>query len=238
MLNSNKLHTALEMSIKDMNAAYDENEVISHRFSWRYKRKKRAIIKAYQQSLQRPEEFDRRYRKISFRQKVLIAAMAIVMAALLTGAGVVVTYYIGGIRVEQQSTHTDAFAMDWESAPSTLEKTYSISYDLSNYEKNILSDDEYQYWAEYTNNTDYIDFMYWVKEAYQNARVNTEESAIGSMTINGFDALYFQRNEKDQVLIWDNGEYIFELHSNLDISVIKLIAETIYEEKEIVNIQQ
>ena len=109
---------------------------------------------------------------------------------------------------------------------------------LSNYEKNILSDDEYQYWAEYTNNTDYIDFMYWVKEAYQNARVNTEESAIGSMAINGFDALYFQRNEKDQVLIWDNGEYIFELHSNLDISIIKLIAETIYEEKKIVNIQQ
>ena len=64
MINSNKLYKALEMSLKDMNATYDENEVISHRFSWRYKRMKQAIIKAYQQSLQSPREFESRYRKL------------------------------------------------------------------------------------------------------------------------------------------------------------------------------
>ena len=230
MLNSNKLHTALEMSIKDMNAAYDENEVISHRFSWRYKRKKRAIIKAYQQSLQRPEEFDSRYRKISFRQKVLIAAMAVVMAALLTGAGVVVTYYIGGIRAEQQSTHTDAFAMDWENAPLTLEKSYRITYDLSDYTKEIIINIDNYYWEAYTKGYDFIDFTCSTKEMFQNSRLNTEGTEIEIKKVNNCDALYFQLDEKTKCLIWDNGEYIFELHYSIEDSLAMVIATTIAEQ--------
>ncbi|MBP1535715.1 MAG: DUF4367 domain-containing protein [Ruminococcus sp.] len=229
MLNSNKLHTALEMSIKDMNAAYDENEVISHRFSWRYKRKKRAIIKAYQQSLQRPEEFDSRYRKISFRQKVLIATIAVVMAALLTGAGVVVTYYIGGIRAEQQSTHTDAFAMDWESAPLTLEKTYRITYDLSDYEMNVMSDYDFSYWEVYRRNDEYINYIYQTKEVYQNSRLNTEGTHIEKREVCGYDALYFEHSDGSKCLIWDNGEYIFELQFNGDYDYALDIAQSIKE---------
>ncbi len=227
MLNSNKLHTALEMSIKDMNAAYDENEVISHRFSWRYKRKKRAIIKAYQQSLQRPEEFDSRYRKISFRQKVLIAAIAVVMAALLTGAGVVVTYYIGGIRAEQQSTHTDAFAMDWESAPLTLEKTYRITFDLSDYKKEVVCDDEFEYWEDYTSGNYYIDYICTTKEMFQNSRLNTEDAKIEIRKVGKYDALYFIRSSGTQCLAWDNGEYIFELQFNIDYETALKVALSI-----------
>lgn len=229
MLNSNKLHTALEMSIKDMNAAYDENEVISHRFSWRYKRKKRAIIKAYQQSLQRPEEFDSRYRKISFRQKVLIAAIAVVMAALLTGAGVVVTYYIGGIVANQQSTHTDASAFNLDGAPEKLEKTYRLNYDLSQFEHGIMADDEYHYWEYYEKDDDYIDFSYYVKSDFQNSRLNTEGGKIETKYINGYEALYFIRDNGSQCLIWDNGEYIFEIAFSIEYTEMENILKTIKE---------
>ena len=216
MLKSTKLRNALEMCVNDMNSTYDENEYVLHRFSWRYKRRKRAIIKAYQQSLNRPQEFESRYRKISFRQRLCLAILVAVTAALLTGAGVVVTYYIGGIRAEQQSTHTDAFAMDWENAPLTLEKTFRITYDLNEYRKEVVCDDEFEYWEDYTNGNYYIDFIYTTKEMFQNSRLNTEDTVIEARKIGDYDALYFIRSSGTQCLVWDNGDYIFELQFNID----------------------
>lgn len=229
MLKSIKLRNALEMSVNDMNSTYDENEYVLHRFSWRYKRRKRAIIKAYQQSLNRPQEFESRYRKISFRQRLRLAILVAVTAALLTGAGVVVTYYIGGIRAEQQSTHTDAFAMDWESAPLTLEKTYRITYDLSDYEMTVMSDYDFSYWEVYRRNDEYINYIYQTKEVYQNSRLNTEGTHIEKREVCGYDALYFEHSDGSKCLIWDNGEYIFELQFNGDYDYALDIAQSIKE---------
>lgn len=230
MLKSIKLRNALEMSVNDMNSAYDENEYVLHRFSWRYKQRKRAIIKAYQQSLNRPQEFESRYRKISFRQRLRLAILVAVTAALLTGAGVVVTYYIGGIRAEQQSTHTDAFAMDWENAPLTLEKSYRITYDLSDYTKEIIINIDNYYWEAYTKGYDFIDFTCSTKEMFQNSRLNTEGTEIEIKKVKNCDALYFQLDEKTKCLIWDNGEYIFELHYSIEDSLAMVIATTIAEQ--------
>ena len=229
MINSNKLYNALEMSVKDMNATYDENESISHRFSWRYRRKKRAIIKAYQQSLQYPEEFDHRFRKIGIRQRVHIAILVAVTALLLTGAGVVVTYYIGGIRAEQQSTHTDASAFNLEGAPTKLEKKYRLTFDLSEYNKGIMNDDYNMYWEYYEKDEEYFDFSYYTKSVYQNSRLNTEGTNIEMKQINNYEALYFVREDGTQCLLWDNGEYIFEVIFSIDYTKMEEILKTITE---------
>ncbi len=228
-MNGSNLYNALALCIDDIAGAYNEKEPVAHRFSMKYKLRKRTAIKAYRKSAEQPQEFDRSYRKISLRRKVVIAVLAVMLAAMLTGAGFVVTHYIGGLRAEQQSTHTDAFAMDWENAPKTLEKSYRITYNLEDYDSKILSDNILKYWQNYTKDEYYIKFLYFTKEAYQNARLNTEGSTIETRTINDSEAIYFITNNDAQCLVWDNGEYIFEMIFNVDYETAKVIAESIKE---------
>ncbi len=229
MSNNSSLYRALALCIDDIADAYDEKEPVSHRFSMKYKLRKRTAIKAYRKSAEQPQEFDRSYRKISLSRKVVIAVLAVMLAAMLTGAGFVVTHYIGGLRAEQQSTHTDAFAMDWESAPKTLEKTYRISYDLDDYNKEVLNDSFMSYWENYTKDSYYINFLYFTKKSYQNARLNTEGTNIEERVVNGLEALYFMSDDGGHCLIWDNGEYIFEMIFNVDYDFAVKVAESIKE---------
>ena len=117
MIDSNIMYSAFEGETRALAASYDIAAMPDHRFSWRYKRRKRAIIKAYQRSLEKPVDFVKEYNNISLRQRVRLAVLIATAALAATGAGVYVTHIIGGIMANQQSTHSDAFAMDWESAP-------------------------------------------------------------------------------------------------------------------------
>jgi hypothetical protein len=231
MIDKDIMYEAFELEAKELAAAYDLASIPDHKFSWRYNQKKRAMIKAYRKSLEKPIEFVVEYRRISLRQRIAIAVLVALTAAAATGAGLYVTHYIGGIMANQQSTHTDAFAMDWESAPKTLEKVYRITYNLDDYDKKVLSDNILKYWENYTKEDYYIKYMYFTKEAYQNARLNTEGTTIEVRTISGFEAIYFVANSDAHCLVWDNGEYVFEMIFNIDYETAKEIAESIKEIK-------
>ena len=227
MIDKDIMYEAFELEAKELAAAYDLASIPDHKFSWRYNQKKRAMIKAYRKSLEKPIEFVVEYRRISLRQRIAIAVLVVLTAAAATGAGLYVTHYIGGIMANQQSTHTDAFAMDWEDAPRILEKTYRISYNLDDYNKEVLTDSFMSYWENYTKDNYYINFLYFTKKSYQNARLNTEGTDVEERIINGFEALYFISDDGGHCLIWDNGEYIFELVFNVDYSVGEKIASSI-----------
>lgn len=227
MINNEIMYSAFEDEITALADSYDIESMPEHRFSWRYKRRKRAIMRAYRRSLAKPVDFVTEYKHISFRQRIRFAVIITIAAIVATGAGVYVTHLIGGIMANQQSTHSDAFAADWENAPKTLEKKYRISYNLSNYSKTILLDEDFEYWETYNNGDDYINFIIATKEIYQSIRLNTEGTVLKKRYINGLEAMYFTTNDGSQCLIWDNGEYIFELVFNIDYDVAIQIAETI-----------
>lgn len=215
MIDNNVMCAAFDMETKELADSYDIETIPEHKFSWRYKRRKRAMIKAYQRSLEKPIDFVTEYRHISLRQRIRFAVLVAVTALAATGAGVYVTHIIGGIMANQQSTHSDAFALDWENAPKTLEKDYRILYDLRGYDKEIILDEEFEYWVRYSKDDKYINFIYTTKEEYQNVRLNTEGAEIIHLSINGADVMHFVTEDGSNGLIWDNGEYIFELYFNL-----------------------
>jgi|GEM_PF-270702 len=229
MIDNNIMYAAFDMETKELADSYDIETIPEHKFSWRYKRRKRAIIKAYQRTLEKPIDFVTEYRHISVRQRIRFAVLVAVTALAATGAGMYVTHIIGGIMANQQSTHSDAFALDWESAPKTLEKDYKITYDLSDYEKVIVLDDDVMYWETYSKNSYFIDFMCFTKESYQNIRLNTEGSQIKSISINGKEVLYYITEDGGHYFVWDNGEYIFNLNFNIDYEEAIRIAESIEE---------
>ena len=203
------------------------DDLPAHKFSLRYKRKKKALIKAYEQQREKGTDIQTTFRKIRVRQAIRFAVIAVLAAAMLTGAGLYVTHYIGGLKANQQSTHTDAFALDWENAPLTFNNRFCLTYDLSDYKKEVIIDNNNYYWEAYTNGDEFIDFTYSTKEMFQNVRLNTENAVIETRNVNGYDALYFKLDEKTQCLIWDNGEYIFDFIFSIDYDTALQIAESI-----------
>lgn len=227
MIDSNIMYSAFEGETRALAASYDIAVMPDHRFSWRYKRRKRAIIKAYQRSLEKPVDFVKEYNNISLRQRVRLAVLIATAALAATGAGVYVTHIIGGIMAKQQSTHSNAFAIDWENAPETLEKSYRITYDLSEYSKDVWSDNIIQYRENYSKDNKYIDFSYYPKAMYQNIRLNTEGFDLEEKEISGYQALYYITPDGGKCLVWDNGEYIFQLFFNIDYDIAVKIIESI-----------
>ena len=105
------------------------------------------------------KNFDVEYRRISLRQCIRLAVLVVVTAMVATGAVVYVTYVIGGIRANQRSIHSEAFAIDLENASNTLDKAYRITYDLSKFKKEILHNEYFEYWERYHHDNDFTHVM-------------------------------------------------------------------------------
>ena len=233
-MSNNNLYQTLERYVSDSAIILDNTDDSDIKFSWQYKRKKKAILTAYHKSLEHPIQFVEKYQKVRFLQKIKFAILVAVTALLMTGAAVYITHYVGGLMAKQYDDHSDGFALDWENAPRTLEKTYRINYDMSDYGMEILMDDEYGYWESYHNSenpTLYINFLYSTKEGFQNARLNTEGSEIEKINISGNDGIYYITPDGGKCLIWDNGEYIFEFYFNIEYEMGFEIAKSISEIK-------
>lgn len=227
MIDNNIMYAVFGLETKELADSYDIKTIPEHKFSWKYKRRKRAMIKAYQRTLEKPIDFVTEYQHISLRQHIRFAILVAVTALAATGAGVYVTHVIGGIMANQQSTHSDAFALDLEDAPEILEKSYRITYDLSDYGKDVWSDNIIQYRETYSKDNMYIDFSYYPKAMYQNIRLNTEGSDLEEKEISGYHALYYVTPDGGKCLVWDNREYIFQLFFNIDYDIAVKIIESI-----------
>ena len=228
-MNNNNLYQALEKYVADSAVILDNTDDSDVIFSWQYKRKRKAMITAYRKASKRPVGFDEKYRKVRFGQKIRFAVLVAVTALLMTGAAVYITHYIGGLMAKQYDDHSDGFALDWENAPRTLEKSYRINYDLSDYDMEIMCDDEYQYWEYYSKDNQYINFTYSTKEMFQNTRLNTEDSKVENIQLNGYETLYYEQPNGSKSFIWDNGEYILEFHTNSGYDFAVKIISTIKE---------
>lgn len=79
---------------------------------------------------------------------------------------------------------------------------------------------DYEDYNEYSRYTTYIKddiviyYEQYTKEMYDE-NVNTEDAEIATLIINGHEAIYFQDNNQYYTLIWDNGDYIISLGSNI-----------------------
>lgn len=229
---NNNLYQALEGYVAEAAVMLDNTADSAVNFSPQYRRKRKAMIKAYRKTSERTIDFDEKYRRIRFGQRMKLAVLVAVTALLMTGAGIYVTHYVGGLMAKQYDDHSDGFALDWENAPRTLEKAYRINYDLSDFDMEIVCDDEYQYWEYYSKQEpsyQYINFSYGVKEGFQNARLNTEDSKVENIQLNGYETLYYEQPNGSKSFIWDNGEYILEFHTNSDYNFAVKIISTIKE---------
>lgn len=201
-----------------------DNNVPYHRFSHRYMRKEKGILKAYLKSKEKQESIDYAYNNIRRGNRIKFAVAVVIAALFLAGFTIYITHIIGNLQINEYDTHSLAFAKNIDNSPQILEKRYEIKYDLSDWNKDIMTDNEHLYWELYKLDDNYFSFSYCVKSSYQGMRYNTEESQIDSVTINNYQAAYFTTRKGVHCLTYDNGDYIFEFDFTIEYDkAIKII---------------
>lgn len=192
-----------------------------HRFSLRYKIRKRKIIKEYERSL----ELHRQLHRVNL--KYLLIAVITAGIAVLSGFGMV--KIIEGFRVTDYDTHSMLFVVDdLENSPTEIEKKFWIDLDMSEYGVEVLSDDYVLYGVQYESDNKRISVLQMPLVYYSQRRLNTENALIEPMqiSINDWSGLYFQTNDGGYYYLFNTGEYILSYTSNLPKEDIENIVKS------------
>lgn len=110
--------------------------------------------------------------------------------------------------------------------PERIESTYAITYDLSDYHIIRNFDDDNEHIVYYSHNDLIIEFNQSVVKFY-NQNYNTEDTETKQITINGHEAIFYLDNHGYNILIWNNGEYIIDIESNLSKDALIEIAKSV-----------
>lgn len=115
---------------------------------------------------------------------------------------------------------------DSDSSPVKIEDIYQITCDMSVYDVEFKNDFDYSVETIYKNDDKIIIFTQSVKSIY-NMNMNTEKSKIENIEVNEYTAVYYTDNHGYATIIWDNGDYIISLGSNISKNELINIAESV-----------
>lgn len=170
------------------------------------------------------------YKMINTAVKRAACFAVLVLAASITTVISVDAFrgYFKNFFIKTFSTHSEISAVDSgdESAPETIENNYDITYNLNDYDIVYNERDEFSRNITYQKGKVVIDYYQFVKSQFD-LHLNTEDAEISSVEINGHEAVYYCDNNNYYHLIWDNGEYIILLSSNIVKNELISIANSV-----------
>ena len=207
------IHKAMERDYRNLTKS-SENHMFSPKFE---KRMKRLIGR-------RNKPYYRIINTAAKRAACTAAAVLIVSSATIMSVDALRNAIIDFI-VSVYEKFSIIFTED-KKAPETIEEIYNITYDLNDYTI------DYHEYNEIFRNTVYvkddyvIDFSQYTKSAY-NLLINTENAETTAIDINGNEAVYFYDNHNYSHIIWDNGDYIIDISSNIDKNALISIAKSV-----------
>ena len=182
-----------------------------HKFSRRFNRRMKKLLNPPQPAI----ELNGRH--ISFRRSAVIAMLAILLAALLTGATLAVYKLWASYRIEDNTLFSILCLTDTEGSLRTLEEIYGIGADMSSYDYNTVDQSEYYNIAHYSkmNGEHEIEviFSQTTKEMYKKVYINTENAEVmpEEILINGYKGVYFETHNNMHDIIFTTDEYAFEI---------------------------
>ena len=110
--------------------------------------------------------------------------------------------------------------------PEKIESIYEIKYDLSDYHIIALNHNEKHRTIDYQNKNFVICFSQNTVSDYD-MNYNTENSEIEHIDLLGHDAVVYMDNNQYYCIIWNNGEYIIDLASNVGKDTLIEIAKSV-----------
>lgn len=209
-------------------AAYDieferYNNSPEHSFSNRHIRAMKRIFKTYEKKSSQLTnkaiyKVQEQKSHIRWNRKSIAVVLVMILLAVLAGCAVII-YTLGGFNTEAHSDNTELFPIDYESGLEFIENEYYLS-DLPKDFKEIGKDrNEYYVYHYYKNdkNGQTITFRQYVKKLYE-GHANTELGKLEEIKINektGLCVDYTDSNFIGCTIVWDNGDNILEVMTNM-----------------------
>lgn len=218
-MGDNNLKLALtELMYKEADELMVEYE--SYEFSPEFEEKMEKLIK------RRRKPYFRMINTVGKRVACIAACAFIVSSASLMSVDAVREAVFGFI-MNIFEDHSDISFEDDGKHPDTIQDIYEIGYDMSDYEISFEVNNDKMRSVEYMDNKgNSIVFEQYVEDAF-NLRINTEDATVSHIDLNGYDAMYYYDNNSFNNLIWDNGQYIFYISSNLTKEKTISVAESV-----------
>ena len=200
---------------------YDELlvENVEHEFSPEFEKRMEKLIN------RRQKPYFRMINTVGKRVACIAACAFIVSSASLMSVDAVREAFLGFV-LNIFEDHSDISFEDDGKHPDTIQDIYEITYDISGFHIDFDDEGDKSRTIVYTNNNNEITFMQYTQKSF-NLGINTEDAVISHIDINGFDAIYYCDNHNYHTLIWDNGQYIFYISSNLSKEETVSIAESV-----------
>lgn len=201
----------------EMQAAAEEQtvpEMSEHKFSRKYEHKKQQLIKAYEKSQTKNGNSEGLFRKLSLHKKIQVAVLITALVLLLTGGSVYVAYNIGGFTGYRQSTNTEMSFVNYDGACETIYPKYYLTYDMSGYDRKVLTDSEDVYSELYTRKDAFVKFTQTKSELYmkEHPEFNSEELFYSLESPTETDKhLHRSLPDGSELIIWSDWYSTFEL---------------------------
>lgn len=220
-MNYNKFSKAIEDALNEeyAKAVPEYNE--KHIFSEKFNRKINKLIKRQKKSY---------YKMINtVGKRVACIVLIILIASFSTIMSVdALRNAFKDFFIKVFFTHSEISIVDsaYSSLPNTIQNIYEITYDLNEYE---IDYEDYTCISRsivYKKDNIYIDYYQCVKSEYDMG-INTEKATISTIDVNGYEALYYLDKNGYHNLIWDNGEYVLMIGSNIGKDALINIAKSV-----------
>ena len=197
-----------EMCLEEANEFLNMENVPNHHFSLRHRKVIKKIL-----SVNHPKRDS--LRSLSPSKRIVIVSVLIFLALFTITAA---TVAIKGFIQKEHRDNTQLFAANIEGSPSKIEHRYYLSEIPDGFE--VYDEDisiTYVYVRYINLNNDSITFYQNVKENY-NQHFDNERTSFEEVDINGNYGLYLdlgKEKSKRGDLVWDDGDYIFEINGDL-----------------------
>ena len=203
--------------------------VPEHKFSFKHRLAMKRIFKLYEKNTRAIHSAAQPKRFRLTRKTALTAIVIIFLAAL---AGCTAAYFISqSFQGDVHKEFTRIFPINTENCPTTIEEKYYLSELPEGFE--VLETDSTPYY-EYviiksTSTGQTFSFKQIVKSDFDTTHLNTEHHKIEEVVINGHVGLgidFSDSNRTHSLLLWDNGDYILEISSDLPLNELYNLVKT------------
>ncbi len=232
-MNGELLHVIEDACLKEN--SLPKEVVAGHKFSRSHKSAMKKIFALYDENKRKLKGANEcimyqdviTENRLSIKKRLLIAAVVIIIAAILTGA--IIGFISQDFRGAVYNDNTALSVINTEDCLKTIEYKYYLSnlstdFELIESDSTVFS--EYSFYEnEITGQT--IAFSQWVKSEYL-SHLNTENCPIEEVDINGHTGLCIDHSDSKHhflILVWDNGDYVLQIEANLSKNEIVELAK-------------
>lgn len=205
--------------------------VPEHKFSLKHRLGMKRIFKLYEKNTRKTHLSETpKPKKYRLTRRTVLTAIVIVFLAAL--AGCAAAHFISqSFRGDVHSDYTRIFPIDTENCPETIEEKYYLS-EIP--ERFVLLETDPTLFSVYTCYIDYstretITFQQYIKTDFGTHNLNTEHHQIEEIDVNGHVGLCVDFSDSEQtcsLLMWDNGDYIFEVSADFSKDILIKLAKS------------